>query len=109
MRCTEINNPASSEIRAVMRFLRAENISAAEIHSELWAVSGQNVMSEGTESQWCRMLKAGRSGRPSVVSDNLVQSVDLKYVKDGASQFQNFHVNFHKFHAIFSTRLLQSG
>jgi hypothetical protein len=29
-------------------------------------------------------------------------------VKGDASQFQNFHVNFNKFHAQFSTRLSQS-
>jgi hypothetical protein len=28
-------------------------------------------------------------------------------VKHGASQFQNFRVNFHKFHAPFSTRWSQ--
>jgi hypothetical protein len=44
-------------------------------------------------------------GWPSVVSDDLVQSVDNKSVKNGASQFQNFRVNFHKLHAVFSTRL----
>jgi transposase len=43
-------------------------------------------MSEGTGRQWCTMFKDGttnvhdeeRSGRPSVVSDDLVQSVDQK-------------------------------
>jgi transposase len=43
-------------------------------------------MSEGTVKQWCRMFKDGRtnvhdeerSGRPSVVSDDLVSSVDQK-------------------------------
>jgi hypothetical protein len=36
-----------------------------------------------------------RSGRPSVVSDDLVQSVDQKlFVKDIASQFGNFLVYF---------------
>jgi hypothetical protein len=74
-------------------------------------------MSEGTVRQWCRMFKDGqtdvhneeRSGRPSVVSDDLVQSIDKKFVKDDASQFQNFRVNFHKFHTLFCTRLPQSG
>jgi transposase len=50
------------------------------------AVYDQNVMSEGTVRQWCRMYEDGRtnvrveerSGRPSVVSDDLVQSVDQK-------------------------------
>jgi hypothetical protein len=49
-----------------------------------------------------------RNGRPSVVSDDLVQSVDKKFAKDGVSQFQNFRVDFHKFHALFSTRLSQA-
>jgi hypothetical protein len=49
-------------------------------------VYGQNVMREGTVRQWCRMFKDGRtnvynedwSGWPSVVSDELVQSVEQK-------------------------------
>jgi gamma-glutamylcysteine synthetase len=32
-----------------------------------------------------------------------------KLVNDGASQFQKFRVNFHTFHALFSTRLSQIG
>jgi hypothetical protein len=31
-----------------------------------------------------------------------------KSLKDGASQFQNFCVNFHKFHTPFSMRLSQA-
>jgi hypothetical protein len=54
-------------------------------------------------------MKSEVVGRSTVVSDDLVQSVDQISAKDGASQFQNFHVNFHKFHALFSTRLLQLG
>jgi hypothetical protein len=61
-------------------------MSVAEIYCELFAVYGQNVISEGTVRQRCRMFKDGRtsihdeerSGRPSVVSDDLVQSVDQK-------------------------------
>jgi hypothetical protein len=35
-------------------------MSAAEIHHKLCAVVyGQNVMSEGTVRQWCRMFKDG--------------------------------------------------
>jgi hypothetical protein len=32
-----------------------------------------------------------------------------KIVKDGGSQFQNFHVNFHKFHTLFSTDYQRLG
>jgi hypothetical protein len=88
-------------------------MSATEIHRELCAVHSQNVISEQTVRQCCRMFKDGsknfhdeqRSGQPSAVSDDLVQSVDQKFVKDGASHFQNFHVNLHTFHTLFSRRL----
>jgi transposase len=62
-------------------------MSAAKIHRELCAtVYGRYVLSEGTVRQWCKMFKDGRTNvhdeeqsvRPSVVSDNLVQSVDQK-------------------------------
>jgi transposase len=76
--CPAIDNPASCKIRAVIRFLHTKNMSAAEIHRELCAVSSQNVMSEGTIRQWCTMFKYGRtniqdkmqSGQLSVVSDD---------------------------------------
>jgi transposase len=86
--CPAINNPASRKIRTLIRFLHAENMSAAEIHRELCAVYGQNLMSEGTVRKWCGMFKAGqinfhneeRCDRPSVLSDELVQNVDQKYL-----------------------------
>jgi hypothetical protein len=37
MMCPAIDNPGICEIRAVIRFLRAKNISAMEIHCELSA------------------------------------------------------------------------
>jgi hypothetical protein len=45
------------------------------------------------------MMKSEVVGQQPVVSDDLVQSVDQKSVKDGASEFQNVRLNFHKFHA----------
>jgi hypothetical protein len=52
MMCPAIDNSDSCKIRAVVRFLRAENISAAEIHRELCAaVYSQNIMNEGTVKQ----------------------------------------------------------
>jgi transposase len=76
----------SIKIYAVICILHAKNMSAAEIHRELCALYGQNIMSKGTVRKWCRMLKDGRinvhheerSGQPSVVSDDLVQNVDQK-------------------------------
>jgi hypothetical protein len=84
--CPTIDNPASCEIPMVILFLHAKNKSAAEIHCELHVVYCQNAMSEETVRQWCIMFKDGRiniqdeerSGRLSVMSDDLVQSVDQK-------------------------------
>jgi hypothetical protein len=36
-------------------------MGAAEIHCELCVVYGQNVMSEGSVRQWCRMFKDGQT------------------------------------------------
>jgi hypothetical protein len=55
--CPVIDNPTSCKIYAVIGFLHAKNMSAAEIHHELCAVCGQNVMSEGTVRQWCKIFK----------------------------------------------------
>jgi hypothetical protein len=54
-------------------------------------------------------MKSEVVGQASVVSDDLVQTVDLKFVKDGTLQFQNFRVDFNQFHALFSMRLSQLG
>jgi hypothetical protein len=47
-------------------------MNSAKIHDELYAVYSQNVMSQVTVKQW------------SVVSDDLVQSVDQKFVRDSS-------------------------
>jgi hypothetical protein len=91
MTCHAIDNPAICEIHTVICFLHAKNMSAVVIHHKLHAVYSQNVMSKGTVRQYCRMFKDGRtnvhdeewSGRPCVVSDDLVQSVDQKIYERG--------------------------
>jgi hypothetical protein len=81
--CPATYHPTSCEILAFIRFLQSKNVSAKEIHRELCTVHGQNVVSKGTVRQWCIIFKDGRQmftmkgkvvGRPSVVSDDLVQS-----------------------------------
>jgi hypothetical protein len=55
------------------------------------------------------MMKSEVVSQPSVVSNDLVQSIDKKILKDSTSQFQKFHLNFHNFHTLFSMRLSQLG
>jgi hypothetical protein len=58
--CPAIDNTAIYEIRAIIRFLHAKNMSAAEIHRKLCPVYGQNVLSEQTVRQWRKMFKDGQ-------------------------------------------------
>jgi hypothetical protein len=81
--CPATDNPASRKIHTVIHFLHTKNMSAAEIHCELCVIYSHNVMSDGTVRQWCSKFKDGqtnihdeqRSSQPSVVGDDLVQSV----------------------------------
>jgi hypothetical protein len=57
--CHATDNPACCEICAVIRVLHVNNTSPAESHRELCAVYGQNVTSEGTARQWCKMFVDG--------------------------------------------------
>jgi hypothetical protein len=65
MMCPAIDKPASCEIRALVRFLHATNMSAAEIRRELYAVYCQNIVSDGTVRQWCRMFTNERANQCS--------------------------------------------
>ncbi|GFV88001.1 HTH_48 domain-containing protein [Trichonephila clavipes] len=84
-----IDQPADCEIRSVIRFLTAKNVSAAEIHRQISDVYGPNAMSSSNVRKWVRAFKGGRenvndeprSGRPSVITDDLVNAVDEKIRK----------------------------
>jgi hypothetical protein len=65
MMCLVTDSPASYELSAIICFLHARNMNAAEIHRELRAVYVQNVMSEGTVRQWCRMFEDGQAKKCS--------------------------------------------
>jgi len=79
-------NPADCEIRAVIRFLKANNIHPADIHRQVCEVYGEGAMSGSMVRRWCRHFESGRdnvhddkrSGRPSVVTPDLVQQIEVK-------------------------------
>ncbi|XP_073976274.1 protein GVQW3-like [Rhodnius prolixus] len=85
-----IENPADCEIRAVIRFLSTKGVKAAEIHREISEVYGENIMSSGMVRKWVRAFKDGRTnvhdveriGRPSVITEDLVQKVNEKVKKN---------------------------
>ncbi|GBM91268.1 hypothetical protein AVEN_29858-1 [Araneus ventricosus] len=81
-----IADPADCEVRSVIRFLNANNVKQAEIHSQFVKIYGENVMTDGMVRKWVRQFNDGRtnvhdearSGRPSVVSDGLVAKANEK-------------------------------
>ena len=66
-------SPANCEIRAVIRFLHAQNHSPAEIHRQLCHVYGPKSMRDGMARKWCGHDER-RSGRPSLVTPELMES-----------------------------------
>ena len=85
-----IERPADCELRSVIRFLNARNVRPSEIHRQICEVYGENVMTDGMVRKWIRMFNEGRenvhdekrSGRPSLVNDDLVRKVDGKVRED---------------------------
>jgi len=78
-----IQSPAKYEVRSVIRFLNAKGERREEIHKQIVAVYG-NVMNGQNVVKWCRELSEGRtdvhdeqrSGRPSLISENLLQKIE---------------------------------
>ena len=81
-----IENPADCEIRSVIRYLSAKGVKAVEIRRDICEVYGQNLISDRMVRKWVSAFKderkklhdKERSGRPSVISDDLLQKVDEK-------------------------------
>jgi transposase len=73
-----IEQPAACEMRFVIHFLNAA------IHRQLCEVYGDNSMSDSMVRRWVRNFNEGRenvhdehrSGRPSMVNDDLVCAVE---------------------------------
>ena len=90
-----IEGAADCEIRSVIRFLNARNVLPSEIHHQICQVCGDNAMSDGMVRKWVPMLNEGRenvhdevrSGRPSLVKDDLVCKVNERVRDDRLSQF----------------------
>ncbi|GBO06840.1 hypothetical protein AVEN_118206-1 [Araneus ventricosus] len=77
-----IENPAECEIRSVIPFHNSKVVKATETHRQISEVYGENIMSEGMVRKWVIAFKDGRrnvhyeqrSGRPSYITKDLVES-----------------------------------
>ena len=78
--------PAAREMRSVIRFLNAKNMTPGEIHRQLCDMFGEHAMSGSVVRRWVRLFNEGRenvhgdprSGRPSVVNGDLLRAVEGK-------------------------------
>ena len=78
-----IQSPAKCEVRSIIRFLNAKGECPAEIYKQIVAVYG-NVMNRQNVTRWCLEFSEGRtdvhdeqrSGRPSLISDDLLQEIE---------------------------------
>jgi len=79
-----IEGAAYCEIRSLIRFFKSRNVLPSEIHHQICQVYGDNAMGDGMVRKWVRMFHEGRenlhdearSGRPSLVNDDLVRKVN---------------------------------
>ena len=97
-----IEGAADCEIRTVIRFLNARNALPSEIHHQICQVYGDNATSNGMVRKWVRMFNEGRenvhdearSGRPSMVNDNLVHKVNERVCDDRRFTISDLSLHF---------------
>ena len=90
------------EIRSVICFLNARNVLPSEIHHQICQVYGDNAMSDGVVRKWVRMFNEGRenvhnearSGRPSLVNDDLVRKVNERVPDDRHFTISDLSLHF---------------
>ena len=106
-----IEEVADCEIRSVIRFLKARNVLPSEIHHQNCQVYGDNAMSDGMVRKWFRMFNEGRenvhdearSGRTSLVSDDLVRKVNERVRDDRRFTVSDLSLHFPQISRTFKT------
>jgi len=97
-----IEGAAGCEIRSAIRFLNARNVLPSEIHQQICQVFGDNAMSDGVVRKWVRLFNEGRenvhdearSGRPSLLNDDLVLTVNERVRNDRRSTISDLSLQF---------------
>jgi len=90
------------EIRSVICFLNIRNVLPSEIHHQICQVYGDNEMSDGMVRKWVRMFNErrenvhdeARSGRPSLVNDDLVRKVNERVCDDRRFTISDLSLHF---------------
>jgi len=97
-----IEEAANCEIRSVIRVLNARNVLPSEIHHQICQMYGDNGMSDDAVRKWVRMFNDGRekvhdearSGRRSLVNDDLVRKVNERVREDRRLTISDLSLHF---------------
>ena len=97
-----IEGAADCEMRSIIRFLNARNVLPSEIHHQICQVFDDNATSDGMVRKWVRMFSEGRenvhdearSGRPSLVNDDLVRKVNERVRDDRHFTISDLSLHF---------------
>jgi len=97
-----IEGTADCEIRSVIRFLNARNVLPSVIHHQICQVYGDNAMSDGMVRKWVWVFNGGRenlhdearSGRPSLVNDDLVRNINERVRDDRRFSISDLSLHF---------------
>jgi len=108
---------AECEIRSVIRFLNARNVLLSEIHHQICQVNGDNEMSDGMVRKWFRMFNEGRenvhgearSGRPSLVNDDLVRKINERVRDDRRFTISDLSLHFPQISRTLLYDIVSSG
>jgi len=97
-----IEGAADCQIWSVIRFLNATNVLPSEIHHQICQVYGDNAMSDGMVRKWVWVFNEGRenvhdearSGRPSLVNDDLVRKFNERVRDDRRFTISDLSLHF---------------
>ena len=100
-------------MRSVIRCLNTRNVLPSEIHHQICQVYGDNAMGDGMVRKCVRMFSAGRenlhdeerSGRPSLVNDDLVRKVNERVRDDRRFTISDLSLHFLRYQGLYSMTL----
>ena len=89
----------------------------SEIHHQICQVNGDNAMSDGMVRKWVRMFNEGRenvhdearSGRPSLVNDDLVRKVNERVRDDRLFTIFDLSLHFPQISRTLLCDIVSSG
>jgi len=112
-----IEGATDCQIWSVIRFLNARNVLSSESHHQICQVYGDNAMSDRMVRKWVRMFNErrenvhdeARSGRPSLVNDDLVRKVNERVRDDRRFTISDLSLHFPQISSTLLYDIFSSG